>query len=289
MEDDGHNVCSSSIGERTDHLEDSGKPATKATFEKHKISVPFLLNWTNPRNGITDKFEHAPESVIDIDSSDTAREGMFLGDETADATINFNFPINTSMYSEGLDLEGLISDMFLPLQEWHFMPNLGSAVCVASDKEQFEVDLQRDLATEFSIHVAAVPVRSRRGDPEDNTTMNLTLGLELLSRPNIQRFLRLYFRHFNHHSPVVHHGTFNVNTASLSLVFAMMLAGALFSTSDDDLVLASGLLDTAEMLAFSDRPFEKLLAGVTPQGGRRLTHCATVAASSVLRGSAATT
>ncbi|KAJ9622519.1 hypothetical protein H2204_011532 [Knufia peltigerae] len=163
--------------------------------------------------------------------------------------------------------------MFLPLQETQQSPQ---SLIRASQQAEIEFavtfDLTgRDLPAEFAESLTKLTLSLPRDHPEHAPSINLALGMTMLTQSNIERFLGLYFRHWNRHSPVVHRRTFDVADTSLALVLVMTLTGALFSLIPDEVSGAQSMLDLAEEFAFHDPDFEKLTSGISSEGpdGRR--------------------
>ena len=53
--------------------------------------------------------------------------------------------------------------------------------------------------------------------------------IQAITGRQIAIWIRLYFRHFHKHGPVIHEATFNPTTAALPLVLAIMSVGAMVS------------------------------------------------------------
>ena len=121
--------------------------------------------------------------------------------------------------------------------------------------------VDRDLPAEFADHLTALTLALPRSHPEHAPNINLALGMSTLTPANIRKFLRLYFHHWNRHSPVVHPGTFEVYKAPLPLLLVMTLTGAMFSLSPEDVAAAKSLLDLAEEFAFRDQDFQRMASG----------------------------
>ena len=54
-------------------------------------------------------------------------------------------------------------------------------------------------------------------------------SIQAITGRQIAIWIRLYFRHFHKHGPVIHEATFNPTTAALPLVLAIMSVGAMVS------------------------------------------------------------
>ncbi len=126
--------------------------------------------------------------------------------------------------------------------------------------------LDRNLSAELADHLTALTLSLPHSHPEHAPSVNLALGMSTFTSTNISRFLQLYFREWNRHSPVVHPGTFDVFNTSLPLLFVMTLTGALFSLSPGAVTAARSMLELAEEFAFRDSDFQKIASGVFPDG-----------------------
>lgn len=52
-------------------------------------------------------------------------------------------------------------------------------------------------------------------------------AIELMTAENVASYIKLYFRHWHKHAPMVHEATFNPCTAALPLVLALMSLGGM--------------------------------------------------------------
>lgn len=55
-------------------------------------------------------------------------------------------------------------------------------------------------------------------------------AVELITADNIAAYIKLYFRHWHKHGPMVHEATFNPCTAALPLLLALMSLGGMVSS-----------------------------------------------------------
>lgn len=89
-------------------------------------------------------------------------------------------------------------------------------------------------------------------------------ALKLFTAQNVQSFIHDYFRRWNHHSPIIHPGTFNAVTASTPLLLAVCLTGACLSSQPDEVSSATLMLDVAEEFVFGHRDFECIMKRSSP-------------------------
>ncbi|KAH7383612.1 hypothetical protein BKA64DRAFT_163191 [Cadophora sp. MPI-SDFR-AT-0126] len=76
-------------------------------------------------------------------------------------------------------------------------------------------------------------------------------AIELITADKVAAYIKLYFRHWHKHAPMVHQATFNPCTAALPLVLSLMSLGGMYSKESEDVVKLKGLLDTIEGYIFS--------------------------------------
>ncbi|CUM67368.1 uncharacterized protein PRCAT00005061001 [Priceomyces carsonii] len=63
---------------------------------------------------------------------------------------------------------------------------------------------------------------------------------------NVQKFISLYFNHFHLHTPFLHKSTFVIFETPSSLLYCLLIIGALYSDVDMDVKFALSQLDTVE-------------------------------------------
>lgn len=272
--------------------------------EIHKISIPFLLNWTSPYRGLTETFERSSE-VVDTESLRVDYVPGILGEveghaDTGELCSSFqshnilhdellprwpmsdDLPLERildvdadtsflSIYDLGI-ADNFSPGIYLPLQETRHSPRSLMRASQAETESMVNFDLMgRDLRAEFAESLTKLTLSLPRDHPDHAPSINLALGMTMLTQTNIEKFLWLYFHHWNRHSPVVHRRTFDVTDTSLPLVLVMTLTGALFSLSPDEVSAGQSMLDLAEEFAFRDADFERIASGIIPEGpdGRR--------------------
>lgn len=80
----------------------------------------------------------------------------------------------------------------------------------------------------------------------------------LVSEANIMRFVNAFFQHAYSSNPFIHKASFNVNTASRSLVLAILLFGLTYA-SPENASAYSEYFDVVEYLIFEGPEFQQLL------------------------------
>jgi hypothetical protein len=73
----------------------------------------------------------------------------------------------------------------------------------------------------------------------------------LFTPSRIRRLVSLYFEFWHPHCPMVHQGSFSVDTAPVPLLIAVVVVGAMYSQVDKDVSNTKLLLDLAELYVFS--------------------------------------
>ncbi|KAG9241572.1 hypothetical protein BJ878DRAFT_536451 [Calycina marina] len=68
---------------------------------------------------------------------------------------------------------------------------------------------------------------------------------------NMLKWIKLYFKHWHHHGPIVHEPTFNSCTSAIPLVLALMSLGGMYSADESDIAQLRLLLDIVEHYIYS--------------------------------------
>lgn len=89
------------------------------------------------------------------------------------------------------------------------------------------------------------------GSETSRAHLKNTIDQDLFSVANIRAFEHLYVQHFHRHCPIIHLPTFQAESATLPLLLAIFLGGALYSYPRDTHFLAVDCLDIAEEYLFS--------------------------------------
>ncbi|KAF7878834.1 hypothetical protein EAF04_000037 [Stromatinia cepivora] len=80
-------------------------------------------------------------------------------------------------------------------------------------------------------------------------------AIEHITADVIAAHIKLYFKHWHHHAPMVHEATFDPCTAALPLVLSIMSLGAMYSTEANEAAEGKLLLDTIETYIYSINGF----------------------------------
>ncbi|KAF8867283.1 hypothetical protein BDZ45DRAFT_638740 [Acephala macrosclerotiorum] len=88
-------------------------------------------------------------------------------------------------------------------------------------------------------------------NPPHSAPPEVLEALESITADNIAAWIKLYFRHWHKHAPLVHEATFNPCNAAVPLVLALMGLGAMYSKEPEHVAKVKSLLDTIEWYIFS--------------------------------------
>ena len=86
------------------------------------------------------------------------------------------------------------------------------------------------LIDELTEYTLSLPKLQPEAAPNDK----LTTGIALFTALGIEKLVSLYFRKWNHHSPILHKGTFNTHISTFPLLLAVILTGGLLSSVEDE-------------------------------------------------------
>lgn len=73
----------------------------------------------------------------------------------------------------------------------------------------------------------------------------------LFTPSKMDGFVKLYFELFHPHCPIIHQPSFDINTTPISLLLTVVLAGAMYSTSETDVNATKVILDLAELYIYT--------------------------------------
>jgi hypothetical protein len=66
-------------------------------------------------------------------------------------------------------------------------------------------------------------------NPPDHPSKEVLGAIEMITANNVAAYIKLYFKHWHKHAPMIHEATFNPCTAALPLVLALMSLGGMVS------------------------------------------------------------
>jgi hypothetical protein len=67
----------------------------------------------------------------------------------------------------------------------------------------------------------------------------------------LEKLVKMYFKCWHHHSPLLHPPTFDPESVPLALLVSVVFMGAMYSKDDEELSAAKRLLDLAELYVYS--------------------------------------
>lgn len=288
----GHLLCSPVVGEinknilaavtripRTGRSHTDQRKTQHAAHSGDQSPKPFLLNYIDP------KVKSVPET-FGYTADETLEDSEVSGGVSTDTRdkLNLSLPYHPVMLqSTPFDLND-VADLLQP-ETWDDQQLLNyffSGHSPSHNSSTFDASLEEDqswfteplpahwtinnrLTDDLMYHLhefcTTLPADHAERDPNNN----LAECLDLISPSNIAKFVNLYFHQWNRHSPVIHRATFDPGKASLPLLFAIIVTGALFS-SEDEVAKARRLLNLAEEYAFRNKTFVALLQARRPEG-----------------------
>ncbi|OQV06723.1 Fungal specific transcription factor domain-containing protein [Cladophialophora immunda] len=258
---DGQRPRSHSVSANT-----SQESRNNARQERSKISLSFLLNYVNPTTTMADAYGPVTEKAgagapVSLNVCDTATASDF---GTSAATVQlvtdeFISPFNSDrlddffvscLFPDSEDFQGSSEDTNWSTN-WQILDQ-SDAFDNSPAVEPFNCLI--DSLTGFTLSLP-------QGHPESAPNDRLAKAATLFSRANVERFVGHYFRDYCPHSPILHPGTFRIAAASPFLLTVLVLTGALFSSSPNDMQLARDILGLVVEYAISNPVFRKLLHG----------------------------
>jgi hypothetical protein len=170
-------------------------------------------------------------------SSSNLPNPSFLGDLNSN---NFNVP------SQGSLLDSMSGDV---LRDSH------------SPESTSLPDPTRRRLSELVMQLTNIYITLPKGHPARAASVKIKDADKFFTVSNFHTFANTYFHHFYPHCPIIHRSSFNLKTAPLNLILVVCLAGALYSSLQEAIIMAQGLLDVAEEYIFQDPHFEQLATG----------------------------
>ena len=182
------------------------------------IPVNVLNNCSDDGGG--DLCRGSFESTIDL-STDPASMGWI-------DTSQFCFRVNNNDFTQSFDDQWLLESDCLFAVSQNIVESLGG--CVLHKPRNSYIRLQWNDEIERQC-------------------------LDFFSPNNLRRFVDLYWLTWYIHWPVIHKSTFQISEAPFTLVAAMVLIGASYSTDPDDRAHATLFCDVVEEMVFGDDYF----------------------------------
>ncbi|CAD6442342.1 5adcff4b-b7b5-4f5f-af1b-8c894e5f0d47 [Sclerotinia trifoliorum] len=227
-------------------------PAPSITPQEHRVKFDFLLKYTTPgKDSLLDFFGSLTNTIIPNPTI-----------STLSAPSSTLFMPSSSLLGFPNELEDLMQGNSLPMLDdfiWNSetsTPSIDPSLLYSSRLESRLQELISRLA------IAQDKIFKRCGG--DAPPFSEEVKSVLLTVPNLVDFTRLYFEHWHPNSPVIHQPTYNLETVSLPLLFAVFLIGAAYSSPRDTASLATQCGTLCEEFVFEDDEVKSILR--TEQG-----------------------
>jgi len=258
----------------------------RASQQPKKSSISFLLNYANPEtNSLTDTFGYSQTPNPEHFETPGATSMLFTPGLPVYPNLEtltnlpygeFPTPLHGSPFDSYADhsfllpetsLDELLPRCFFPIYDaspvqpqYQLSTPLNDQIWHQDSIFDFpgiDYGPSNALITDMTDFCCYLEINQ----PECVPNMNLKQILTLLEPSRVQRLIQLYFHHWHRHSPIIHRGTFDIRKVSLHLLLAIILTGALFSSSQDEVNMAKGSLDVAEEYTFRNPSFVNLVSG----------------------------
>jgi len=118
-------------------------------------------------------------------------------------------------------------------------------------------DPTRRRLNELVMQLTDIYINLPKAHPARAPTVRMMDADKYFTVSNFQVFTQTYFHHFYPHCPIIHRATFSSGTAAHGLILVVCLAGALYSSLQDSIIIARSLLDLAEEYIFQSPCFEQ--------------------------------
>ncbi|KAF7591060.1 hypothetical protein BBP40_002020 [Aspergillus hancockii] len=210
-----------------------------------KVRVPFLVNYTCMGHAKLDMYTAFEAGTLKPDQHCRTAMGM-------SRSVNNDLEVPQSALFDG-GMEEFPFILLPRLNPWHLDP-------AQATPEESTADPGYGLfaeRTEEVIQALRHVTKSLRGSQERaSADLDTAINQGLFSVTNMIDFTRLYMRHFHRHLPIFHAPSFRVYSASVPLLLAIFMGGALLSRPRDTYQLAVDCFDLAEEYIFSLPIFE---------------------------------
>ncbi|KAJ8065859.1 hypothetical protein OCU04_004963 [Sclerotinia nivalis] len=230
-----------------------------------RMQFNFLLHYTTPgKDSLLDFFGSSTTTIIP-----TPTISMFSAPSSS------SLMPSSSLLDFPDELEDLMQGNTFPVSDdfiWNSEISTPSIYPSLAYSSQLESRLQ-ELISQL---VTAQDKLSKRCDG-DAPPFSEEVKNVLLTVPNLVDFTRLYFDHWHPNCPIIHLPTYNLETVSLPLLFAVFLIGAAYSSPRDTASLAVECGTLCEEFVFENYEVKSILR--TEQGFERPTSLQTVQAA----------
>ncbi|KAF5004387.1 hypothetical protein FDECE_9107 [Fusarium decemcellulare] len=139
-----------------------------------------------------------------------------------------------------------------------------SSPCQTLSRSNQPVLAQR--ASEMVIQLSMTYGLVMQEDPVSRVKFDIVAARSLFTEINLRQFVRAYFHQIHWYNPIIHRGTFDIETVSLPLLISIFLFGTLCCPSHDTALSARDFFDIAEEFIFRHPTFRRLLEDRSPRG-----------------------
>ncbi|KAF2844023.1 hypothetical protein T440DRAFT_60675 [Plenodomus tracheiphilus IPT5] len=222
---------------------------TSSNFERGRISIDFLLNFTNPvLNG--------PSVAIATDADQRDVAEVEFGDSSRQHDLRDNYSASQTPF---WSLEDSFSELF-------DVSTIGIGEDCAFSQYDFQSELPKKPQLEARVsdiiyQLSATHDSILRHKPDTEAHFDAQLAAVVFTPDNLESCIRAYFHHFHGHLPIIHRPTFDSETTSLPLLIAVFLFGSMSPTQSHVAVPARRFSDVAEAFIFDQAIFEHALGG----------------------------
>jgi hypothetical protein len=204
-----------------------------------RMRVEFLLNFTKPgHENLSDYFAASTSEQVSVAPSPTR-------DDFAAASFAANF-----MDLEGIDPGSTFSD----LADFMWTD--------VSSPESFHLSVDHEMLQFRANELVSEMSKSYQllTGKDDSTSAYLQSNLALLfTTDHMVEFTKLYFQNWHPNCNILHPASFSIENVSLSVLLAVCLIGATYTSPRAPAALASLFFDAAEKFIFEQPGFKRLV------------------------------
>ncbi|KAF7859510.1 uncharacterized protein EAF02_010958 [Botrytis sinoallii] len=227
------------------HFDQASNNATASGIPSQdpRMQFDFLLHYTKPGR----------ESLLDFFGTPTAGS---ISTPTVSTAMSSSLMSNSSLLAFPGELEDLMQSNALPILDDFIWDGELSTLPINStlrSSSQLEGRLQELIS---KLTVTHQRLSERDGDLPPFSEEIKTV---LFTVPNLINFTRLFFDHGYPNCPIIHQPTYNIETVSLPLLFAVFLIGAAYSAPRDTAGLAKECGALCEEFVFENEEMKEIL------------------------------
>ncbi|KAF7919832.1 hypothetical protein BELL_0052g00330 [Botrytis elliptica] len=227
------------------HFDQASNNATASGIPSQdpRMQFDFLLHYTKPGR----------ESLLDFFGTPTASS---VSTPTVSTAMSSSLMSNSSLLAFPGELEDLMQSNALPILDDFIWNGELSTLPINStlrSSSQLEGRLQ-ELISKLSV------THQRLSELDgDLPPFSEEIKTVLFTVPNLIDFTRLFFDHWYPNCPIIHQPTYNIETVSLPLLFAVFLIGAAYSAPRDTAGLAKECGALCEEFVFENEELKEIL------------------------------